>query len=78
VETVLAATRLYNLYQTHKSAGCNEPLGLFFCRRYIKHYDDDTRRIFHEIDDLTALELINQWLSKHHHMEFLPPLNKFE
>lgn len=71
-----SATRLYNLYLTHKSAGCIEPLGLFFCKRYIQHYDDQTRRIFHEIDDAEALKLIEIWLNEHGHVEFLPPLLK--
>lgn len=69
-----STARLINLYNLHKTAGCKEPLGAFFCNRYIEHYTDELRRIFHEIDDTVCIGLIDAWLGNNNHPEFLPAL----
>lgn len=68
--------RLLNIYELHKAAGLKEPLGCFFCNRYIQHYTDSLRKIFHEIDDKQAAILIDQWLFENNHVQFLPTLIK--
>ena len=73
-----STTRLVSLYRLHKGAGCTEPLGVFFCKRYAVGNDDALRVIYHEVDEQEAAKLINCWLEVHRYTEHLPPLVKQE
>lgn len=66
---LLSTQRLIRL---HKMSGSDQRLGQYFCNNYVKVFDQTTDPLFNESNDGIAAQLIDAWLERNHHREFLP------